>query len=105
MFRFKNVSLDFSDYDGIGVWFDCQPEYISDIPITLETIDVDKLKEGAQTLLHDFISHLWMLSELGIDITLILDSVAQGKHLDIEALMSYYNINNEQDNSNDINNI
>lgn len=96
VFQFSDVVLKFEDDKGISVWFDCSPQYISDSPLTLTDEDVEKLKNAGQELLHEFISHIWMLTELGIGTDSILDQITDGT-VDIDQLLSYNTTNTEGD--------
>lgn len=51
--------------------------------------DVKQLEQAGKDLLHRFISDLWVLYESGFDIQSVLAAMREGKHVDIDSLLSY----------------
>lgn len=94
LFEFRDVIFKVEDDAGIGVWFDCIPQYISDAPLTLSDVDVEDLKKAGQNLLHEFISHMWMLAEMDVGVDTILEKISNGEPVDIDEIMLYNQQNN-----------
>jgi hypothetical protein len=87
LFKYKNVRLS-EDSEGVEVWFDCQPVYLGD-SVTLLDSDVARLETTAKKVLCQIIKDVLLCDENGIDILTVLDSIAKGRPLDIESIMSH----------------